>query len=362
MSQTTPQQELTPEEKEALAKLTKTAAMVTKELKHAREACKFSLEATRGPLEFVKTKLAEVADLEAQAEAKREQLDYTFVSQTLVIHRRMFEASQRMIEIQRSFDTRNLAIAEEALATLATANDDPVRMSNLWVGLNESGKFDEVRFALPIDSPAYLEARAQMYLYLGLQHWQACLEGIDAILRATVNDTAIEPRDEAEEAQRAEAGRQVAALMKGNREAMQVLQHLGTELQEAFSYFQWAAAGLRNLKELSDDIKLARLKDADWQKLSGKTVLIIQLIDKVQPFPELAALFPPPQKPELPYEELEWQDRLRELPISGTGRLGTGRLGSPNSKTGPLQGKTGSLQNGTGSLQNGTGSLSNRKP
>lgn len=343
MSETTTQQGPTPEQQEALAKLAKTAGTVNRELKRARDAFAYSLEATRGPLEFAQAKLAEVADLEEKAAAKRDQLDYTFVSQTLVIHRRMFEATQRMIEVQREYDTRNLELANAALSVLGVSPEDPVQFSSTWVQLAESGKLDEVRFALPIDDARYLLARAQMYLYLGLQHWQGCQEGIDAILRATVNDRAIEPRDEAEEASRAEAGKRVAALMQRDRAAMQLLHHAGTELQEAFSFFQWAASGLRNLAEMSDEVKRARLLDADWQKLSGKTVFLIQLIEKVQPYPELAALFPPPEKVELPYEQIEWQDPLRELPISGTGRLGTGRLNSPQSKTGPLS-RTGPLK------------------
>ncbi|MOA63221.1 hypothetical protein D3C78_1888770 [compost metagenome] len=67
------------------------------------------------------------------------------------------------------------------------------------------------------------------------------------------------------------------------------------------------------------------LADPDWQKLNGKAIVLGNLIPKVQAFPQIATFFPPPQAPELPFEQLEWKEAT--LPPSGTGRLqGTGRL------------------------------------
>lgn len=320
-----PQDQLTPEQVKALGELDDMIGTLGKSFRKMRDACKASLKAGEGARKFASEKAEEMGGLLVQLEQKKGTPEYPYASQTLTIAERMFEASKTMLEIQATYDKRNLALAEQGLEMMQSAGNDP----NVWLRLQESGQLAEAyKFTLPLEEPRYLEARARLNLYFGLHHWVACVDGIDVILRATVKDTAVTPQDAAEEEGRAKMAEVVRQAMAGNRELAILMGQLGTELQEAWAYFRWASDSLKGLEAMSPESRRETLLDADWKKLNGKAVLLGSLIQKVQPYREVAQFFPEPELPEVPFEQLEWQD----APVApgsqplGTGRLGTGRL------------------------------------
>lgn len=320
-----PREELSPEQVEALNQFDDMRATLGKTFRKMREACQASLKACEGVHKFVSGKAEEIRSLQAELAKQAASPEKEYAGDTLTIAQRMFEGNQRMLEVQMQYDKRNLALAEQGLEMMQAAADDP----NVWVRLHESGQLTETyKFALPLEDPAYLEARAQMNLYFGLHHWVACVDGIDGILRATVKDTAVVAQDAGEEEGRAKIAQVIGEAMAGNRDLAVLMGQLGSELQETWAYFMWASQTLKGLAGVPAEHKREALLDADWKKLNGKAVLLGSLIQKVQPYPEVAQFFPEPQAPEVPFDQLEWQ----EAPVApgsrplGTGRLSTGRL------------------------------------
>lgn len=323
--------ELSPEQKQALRELEAMATQLNRQLKRARDAFQFSLKSGEGPLAHAKEQLAHIEDLQDRLGPITND-DERYAAQMLTIMSRLFHATKRIFEIQARYDDRNLALADEALAMVQAAGSNP----NAWVHLSESGMLKaDFRFPLPLNDPEYMEARCQQSQYLGLQRWMACVDGIDAILRATVGGTAAACRNAEEEAGRAAMADVVKKAMGGNRELAVLLASAGAELSEAWAYFEWGAEALRRAHQLPADQKRQALSDPDWLKLHGKVAFLVGLLDKLQPYPELAQFFPTPELPEVPYEEFEWIDSPTEK-LGGTGRLsggperaGTGRLTPP---------------------------------
>lgn len=321
-AQEIPMDELTPDQIEAVKQTRKVAAELTKSFKKMKDACQFSLADTKGPLAFAAEKVAEVKQLEQAIEKQKGTPEYVYAKTQLTIMARMFDGARRMMEVQNVYDQKNLALANQGLEMVAEAGENPAA----WQQLHEGGLLEAYQFKLPVEDVRYMEARAQTNYYFALHYWVTCIDGIDAILRATVGDKAIEVQTKDEEAGRARIAEVFKQAMASNRELAVLLTQWGVELQEAYAYFQWAKPLLTGLEGKSPEAKKAVLADPDWQKLNGKAILLGNLIPKVQAFPEIAKFFPQPQAPELPFEQLEWKEAT--LPPSGTGRLqGTGRLG-----------------------------------
>jgi hypothetical protein len=323
------QVELTPDQIEAVKQTRQMASTLTKSFKKMKDACQFSLADTKGPLAFAAEKLAEVARIEKELEKQKGTPEYVYAATQITIMGRMFDGAKRMMEVQNQYDQKNLALATQGLEMATTAGDDPLA----WQQLHEAGLMDAYKFTLPLEDVRYLEARAQTNYYFALHYWVSCIDGIDAILRATVNDRAIEVQSPEEEEGRAKIGQAVKDAMAANRDLAVLLGQWGAELQEAYAYFQWAKPLLSGLEGKTPEAKKAVLADPDWQKLNGKAILLGNMIPKVQAYPDVAKFFPQPQAPELPFEQLEWKEL--NVPPSGTGRL---------------QGGTGRLQGGTGRL------------
>ncbi|MFN3430679.1 MAG: hypothetical protein ACK46X_12075, partial [Candidatus Sericytochromatia bacterium] len=268
-SQQAPQPDsLSPEQIEALGNLNRMVATLGKSLKKMKDASQYSLAASKGPLAFANEKLAEVATIRTQLEKQKGKPEYVYASQSLTIMARMFEGSKQMMEVQNQYDQKNLALASQGLEMLEAAGDD----SNAWVTLQEGGMLDAYKFTLPLEDVRYLEARAQTNYYFALHYWMTCVDAIDAILRATVSDTAVEVQSPKEGAGRAAMAEHLRQAMAANRELAVMLGQWGTELQETYAFFQWAAPLLKGLAGKTPEAKKAVLLDPDWQKLNGKAI------------------------------------------------------------------------------------------
>lgn len=332
--------ELTPEQVEALEKLDGMVGTLGKSFRKMRDASAASLKGCKEALAFANDKIAEVEALRAQLDKKKGTPEFAYTANALAVMTRMFDGSRCMLEIQIAYDQKNLALAEQGLEMHKAAEKDP----NAWVKLNESGLLaDTYKFALPLEDVRYLEARAQMNIYLGVHHWIACVDGIDAILRATNNPPAVECQTPEEEAGRNQMAQVIREAAQANRDLAILLGRLGGELTEAWALYQWGSQALKAIKDMPAESKRQALADADWRKLNGKTVVLATLIDTVQPYAALAEFFPEPQAPEVPFDQLEWAETMLPEAPSGTGRLGTGRLGGSGQLGGTGQLGTGRL-------------------
>lgn len=333
----TPELELTPEQQEVWTRFQDMLVSFPKEFKRMKDACQFSLADTKGPLAFITEKLGEVQAAQQALEKQKGHADYEYAATQLRIAERMFGAAKRMMEIQGEYDRKNLALAEQGLELAANAGEDP----HVWIKLDQAGMLAPYKFTSPLENVEFLEARAQANHYFGLQHWMNSLDGIDAILRATTGQKAIVCQTRFEEAGRAKLAEIFKQAMAEDQQLTVQMGKWGTELQETMAYFDWASNALKGLQGKPADARRAVLADPEWQKLNGRVVVLATLTERVQAFPAIAEYFPKPERPELPYEQLEWRDPLE--PRVGTGRLqGTGQL---------RQAGTGRLQGGTGRLK-----------
>jgi hypothetical protein len=298
---TTPTQEASPEQLAALARAEGAMAHLRERLEHVKTVTARSKQQLAPCLAFAEERLAEIARLEAALEPLKQQPDQPYAATALRIQRRLFEGSRDVAAIAQAFDDRNHLIAERALGLLDACGGNP----NAWARMVEEGVLDpHFSFPMAIDDPDFQRARAQTTLHLGLHLWLANIDGIDAILRATETGEALEPRDAAEAAGREAIADEVRALMDRDAGAARWLSGLGAELDEVFTYLQWASQKLRGLEGVPAEARRERMADPDWIKLAGKVQVLADLIPRARQFPDLARFFPALQPAGLPADQL----------------------------------------------------------
>lgn len=251
-------------------------------------------------LKYAEGELARVEAAQKQIEPYKDDPEGAFHYTNMELLRRVFASTKRMMEIQVAANQQNLAALEAA---------------NLMEG--------EVKFIFPEDNLEFQEHQARVDVCMGLFNWADAIEGIDGILRAALNEKAIDVQNEEEEAARAAYADEIKAAMKEDRNLAMLVGTLGTELQDTEALFDWAKATLRSLRDLPNEAKRPLLADSDWQKLNGKVLALAELGKKVQPYPVLARTIKASDVGQLPYEGIP----AGELG-GGTGKLGSARLGA----------------------------------
>lgn len=300
MTTPTPQApEATPEQLAALAEAQEVMGRLEARLHELREVSAYDLAVAQVPLTHATEKLAEIQELLYQTQALPDSGEKAYAFKALKIQQRLFEGVGAMLEAQMACDRRNIEVFDQGIALLETCAGNP----NAWVQLQEQGLLGD---RLPIceheEDVAYQLGRAQMNLFLGLHLWLASADGIDAILRATDNGEAIDPRDPAEAEGREKMAAHFKAAMDADPGLKKVLVGLGGDLAEAFTYLEWAAPLLKAIKAMPPEVQAKRLADPDWKRLAGQVQLIAGLLPKVQAFPAIAGFFHAPRDPGLPFE------------------------------------------------------------
>ncbi|MEB3330227.1 MAG: hypothetical protein VKQ33_13440 [Candidatus Sericytochromatia bacterium] len=132
-------------------------------------------------------------------------------------------------------------------------------------------------------------------------HWFRNRQAIDVVFRATGLGLRPFEGDEATQAAAAEVLRREAAT---HRETQIYLGSLGPLLEEAYALLDWARDSVTGLAALPEPARREALDDADWQTLNSRLVTLLELAERVQGLPALAALFPFEGRVELPYHFL----------------------------------------------------------
>ncbi|MEB3221545.1 MAG: hypothetical protein VKS61_05660 [Candidatus Sericytochromatia bacterium] len=130
-------------------------------------------------------------------------------------------------------------------------------------------------------------------------HWFRNRQGIDVVCRATGIDLRPFEGDEAAQAGAAEALSREAAA---HRETQMFLGSLGPILEEAYALLDWARDSAAGLAALPEGPRREALDDPEWQNLNSRLVTLLELAERVQGMPALAALFPFEGRVELPYQ------------------------------------------------------------
>jgi hypothetical protein len=132
-------------------------------------------------------------------------------------------------------------------------------------------------------------------------HWFRNRQAIDVVCRATGIELRPFEGDEAAQVAAADVLKREAAA---HRETQIYLGSLGPLLEEAYALLDWARDSVAGLAALPDGARREALDDADWQTLNSRLVTLLELAERVQGMPALAALFPFEGRAELPYQFL----------------------------------------------------------
>lgn len=255
-------------------------------------------------LTYADEQLAKIDEVRSKLAEHQDDPEGRYHGINMELLHRVFTATKRMMEIQIHCAKHNMEASE---------NLNPL---------------EETRLMFPEDSAEFMEARSRADVCMTLFYWNDMLHGIDAILRVTVDETAIDSQSEEEEEARKKFADELREAMKADKNLAMLVQQLGNELHETTALLDWAKDTLRSLKDLPAETKRSLLQDPDWAKVNGKAVLLGELGAKVKDYPILAQLIPEVEQAPLPFEP--WSEGGATGPLAGgTGRLGqTGKLGS----------------------------------
>lgn len=293
-------------EEEAKRKLAEAQAYLLKEADRGRKQFAFNVKSAQDRLAFARKELAELDDRRTKLLAHQQKAGADYLLANVDVLRLVFSSVAMMMDETIACNRHNLElVSSEQLPEQAV-------------------------FRVPQHEGAFLYARSRLDLALALLGWYQYAEGIDVVLRAAVGAQAIQPRNAAEEAERAARAQALKQAVQSDRDMAILLGRLGTELQEAEALIEWAKSALARLRDQPPALKRPAFADTDWAKLNGKAVFMATLGDTVAAFPALARYFPRQNAAPLPYDELAWSGNAgsgRLLP--GSGRLSTSTGGLP---------------------------------
>jgi hypothetical protein len=122
-------------------------------------------------------------------------------------------------------------------------------------------------------------------------HWFRNRRGLDVVMRAAGVETRGYEAGDEEAAQAAAAG-ELKAAMGADTNAAMLVGRLGPELEEAYALLDWAKESMQTFGQLPAASKKEAYADPDWAKLNGRLHQVLELSERVQDVPALAALFP----------------------------------------------------------------------
>jgi hypothetical protein len=311
---TTQNQEPEITEEEAKQHLADARAALDKEVKKAKQMFSQNIKLADDRLQFATKRLAETEETRDKVAEHKDHPEGQFHLYNLELLCRVYGATKTMMEIEKACNQTNLAIVESE-----EPQENPV-------------------FAIPAENAQYMEARARIDYHMGIFLWRSIIEGVDVVMRASLDQKAVNSQTDEEETWRQGNVAELKAAMAGDRELAVFVGQAGSELQETQALIEWAGSSLGTVRQLAPDAKKGYLEDADWAKLNAKVLYLTELTDKAQAFPTLAKHFPVPEPAPLPYEQIAWSEKPGTGRLGGTGRLaqqGAGQTGRLN-QTGRL--------------------------
>lgn len=293
-------------EAEARQKLEEANALLARRVDQAKKQFSYSLKLAQDRLQFATKELAAAKSTLVQLEPFRAEPEGAMHYRDVESLCKVYACVRRLMQLEVECHQHNLEQLEREWS------DVP----------------DELPFRVPQQEVGYLEVRSFLDLTLASFYCTQSVEGLDAVLRATVGLKAIQCRDAADEARCVARANALRQAMKGNKALMQLVGQLANEFQETMALLEWGQTNLRRAYELPPQEKLKALGDEDWAKLNGKVVWLGELPRKVKPFAELAPYFPEIEPPPVPFELVAWVEPTTS-PLGAPPRPSSGRLSPP---------------------------------
>jgi hypothetical protein len=291
-----------PTETEARQQLDDAQALLKKQIGKARKQFSYNLKLAQDRLDDATREMEALQPRRVALAPFKDDPEGVFHYTNVELLNRVYASVKRMMEVQVACHKHNLAIVE--------ADAMPER--------------PDYRF--PEKELDYMEARAFSDLYLATFHWFQHGDGVDLVLRASGQGSAVRGSSGAAEAGRQAEATAIAEASRTDRNLAVALGQLGSELKETQQLIEWATGALSRLGGLSDDEKRAALEVPQWAKLSGKVASLGTMPERVRHLPEVARHFRRAAAAALAYEQVAWVAE-DEGPQKGDRLTITGRLG-----------------------------------
>lgn len=266
-------------EAEAIAKLEEAVAHTRQHIQRARRHFGQLLEMAQARRAHAEAQLEEARRGLAEAEADPDAPEAVARFRLLAPLANAYGAGRRMMEIEEACYAYNLHLLD------FDAHDVP----------------DPLVFRQPARDVDYLEARAYMDVHVAIALMTAYLDGADLVMRATVEEGVVQPRDEEDAGLRAHLASALKAAMAADRDLATAATHMGQELLEAYALIDWGKSVLSDAEGLPEAARRAMFEDPDWALLNAKVVFLCGLSAKAAAHPLLAPFFPPAPGAPLPF-------------------------------------------------------------
>lgn len=290
---------LTPEE--AKQKLAEAQGSLTSQVAKLKKQFAYNQKLAQDRLDYATKELATIEAVQKKLAAFRQHLAGSHHFNNMSLLGRVYEGVREMMTIELAAHTHNLELLEAASETVEEAP----------------------AFRVPIEEAEYLEARCKLDLALVLFHWIQNAEGVDVLMRATVNEMAIDCQSLEEEDMRHQRAYELQSTLMRDREWAKTLGQLGLELQETRALIEWAQSNLKSIAQLPAQARKHAVSDPDWAKLNAKVLFLGDIFQRMQAFPQLAKYFPKPEPTPLPYEQVAWSDGQNALKRAQGGQQAT---------------------------------------
>lgn len=291
-----------PTETEARQQLDDAQALLKKQVGKARKQFSYNLKLAQDRLDDATREMEALQPRRVALAPFKDDPEGVYHYTNVELLNRVYASVKRMMEVQVACHRHNLAIVE--------AEAMPER--------------PDYRF--PEKELDYMEARAFSDLYLATFHWFQHGDGVDLVLRASGQGSAVRGSSEAAEAGRQAEATAIAEASRTDRNLAVTLGQLGSELKETQQLIEWATGALSRLGGLGEDEKRAALEVPQWAKLSGKVALLGTMPERVRHLPDVAKHFRRAEAAALAYEQVAWVAE-DEGPQKGDRLTITGRLG-----------------------------------
>ncbi|MEB3197157.1 MAG: hypothetical protein VKP62_08120 [Candidatus Sericytochromatia bacterium] len=266
-----------PDSKEAIAEaqrqLEEVRTQLSQATKGAQETISRQVQAARQRVEVAQADLQQAREVRERLEGRREEPGIEEHFQRMSLLEKVHAATETFASVELAVWERNA----QQLAAIP-AGEDPAALS-------EAKPLD---LRIPVADLDYLTERTLLDVALLEYHWYRNRAGIDVVLRASGN--AFRAHDGSEDEQEAAAAA-LKQAMGADQDLTIAVGRLSAVFEEAFALLDWGQAAGARLRQMPAAARQTALEDADWNKLNGSLLAILELRARYEDHPALGPLF-----------------------------------------------------------------------
>ncbi|MEB3284845.1 MAG: hypothetical protein VKN33_06125 [Candidatus Sericytochromatia bacterium] len=261
---------------EAQVQLQNLKGHLSEATKAATDAISPALQAAQGRLAEAQEGLAAATDMRQKLEAFRQEPALSEDYDRMVLLERLYTQ-------MKVFASAEIGIWERNLARLNAIPQDGSVEDYTEPSVSE--------LVMPASDPEYLLHRTLLDVAMLGYHWHRNRMAIDVVLRAAGNELRSFRANEAGETHLTAQANILREAASRDRELAMALGSLGSVFEETYALLDWGQTAAETLAQLPVGARNESLADADWAKLNGGLVTLLEINKRVANQPLLAKLF-----------------------------------------------------------------------